>query len=110
MIECTGWWQQRGMGRQPMNELKLDFRGPTIAGSGTDVIAPFTIAGKFRNDGTVELLKQYYRRHSVLYVGNYDGEGTLCGRWDIAGFQGEWLIQLRKPHGGLEDEPIEEIG
>lgn len=109
MIECTGWWQQKGFGRQPMNDLKLDFRGPTIWGQGTDIIAAFTIAGKLLSDGTVEIIKKYDQRHSVLYVGTYDGEGTLCGRWDIGGYQGEWSIHLRPSGLRSSDDDIREI-
>ncbi|MBX3423274.1 MAG: hypothetical protein KF752_17080 [Pirellulaceae bacterium] len=96
MIQCSGWWQQHGYGRQPMHELQLDFRGPSIIGQGRDLIAAFTLAGKLRPDGGVELIKQYQHRHSVLYVGTYDGEGTLSGRWDISGHQGQWTIRLLK--------------
>lgn len=110
MIECSGWWQQRGFGRQPMNELVLNFRGPSIIGHGRDVIAPFSMAGKVRPDGSVEILKQYRDRHSVLYVGTYDGEGLLNGRWDIGGYQGEWSIKLLKPTQASSDDDIQEIG
>ena len=48
MIECSGWWQQNGYGRQWMNDLRLDFRGPTIYGEGKDIIASFTLSGKVR--------------------------------------------------------------
>ncbi len=109
MIECSGWWQQNGYGRQSMNDLRLDFRGPTIYGEGKDIIASFTLSGKVRPDGSVELLKQYRNRHSVLYVGTYDGEGTLCGKWDISGYQGNWSIRLAKAGSSAEDDDIQEI-
>lgn len=109
MIECTGWWQQNGYGRQNMEELKLDFQGPTIFGQGTDIIAPFTLSGKVRPDGSVEILKQYARRHSVLYIGNYDGEGTMSGKWDISGYRGEWSIRISTSKSA-RDEEIREIG
>ncbi len=109
MIECNGWWEQRGYGRQQMSELVLDFRGPTILGQGRDIIAPFTLMGKVREDGGVEILKQYSNRHCVLYVGNYDGEGTMNGRWDISGFQGEWSIRLLKSESSADDDDIQDI-
>ncbi len=107
MIECAGWWQQSGYGKQEMSELKLDFRGPTIFGQGRDIIAPFTLAGKVRSDGSVELMKQYHGRHSVLYVGHYDGEGTLRGRWDISGYQGEWSIKLLRSSSADSDSILD---
>lgn len=110
MIECSGWWQQRGYGRQEMSALKLDFQGPTIWGEGSDIIAKFTLSGKVRPDGSVEILKQYKNRHSVLYVGTYDGEGTLCGRWDISGYQGEWSIRLSRHSTAPHEDDIRDIG
>lgn len=104
MIECVGWWQQRGLGRQPMLDLILDFQGPTFNGHGRDVVANFTMSGSVRQDGSVEILKRYRHRHSVLYVGHYDGEGTLNGRWDIEGHQGEWSIRLLKSSGSQKDD------
>lgn len=92
-----------------MRDLSLDFRGPTILGQGTDIVAPFQLSGKVRSDGSVELLKRYQGRHQVLYVGTYDGEGTLCGRWDIAGHQGEWSIRLLSPNQPTSDDDIQEI-
>ena len=108
MIQCVGWWEQRGLGRQPMLDLVLNFRGASFVGQGRDVIANFSLSGNVRQDGSVEILKQYRHRHSVLYVGNYDGEGTFNGRWDIGGHQGEWSIRLLKSSVANEDD-IQEI-
>lgn len=110
MIECAGWWEQFGMGRQPMTDLVMEFHGRAITGAGCDVIEKFTLSGNIRQDGSVELMKQYNHRHSVLYVGVYDGEGTFNGRWDIGGYQGEWSIRLLKPRHSSTEEDIQEIG
>jgi hypothetical protein len=109
MIPCTGWWQQSGYGRQEMHDLSLDFQGPTIVGQGKDIVAPFQLLGKVQSDGSVELLKRYEGRHQVLYVGTYDGEGTLRGRWDISGYRGEWSIRLLSPNHSSSDDDIQEI-
>ncbi len=104
-ILCDGWWQQRGLGRQPMRNLALTFDDKQIHGRGVDIVAPFTLAGKIREDGAVELVKQYRNRHSVLYVGQYDGEGLLYGQWDIDGFRGQWSIKLLRPsHPAMADD------
>ena len=92
--KCIGWWQQEGYGRQPMHQLQIAFQGSHIEGSGVDLIAPFTLTGNLRSDGAVEIVKQYSGRHTVLYVGQYDGEGTLYGDWDIDGYRGLWSIKL----------------
>jgi len=109
MIQCLGWWEQRGLGRQAMQDLVLDFLGNSLVGHGSDLVAPFTLTGNVRQDGSVEILKQYRHRHSVLYVGSYDGEGTFSGRWDIGGHQGEWLIRLLRSSGATLDDDIQEI-
>ena len=92
-----------------MHELRLDFDDSHVVGSGVDIIAPFELKGRLRTDGTVEMVKHYLDRHTVLYVGEYDGEGTFHGTWDIDGHQGQWSIKVL----GLEaaaDEPVQEIG
>lgn len=105
---CIGWWQQAGYGRQPMKELLLSIEGGRIIGRGVDIVAPFQMTGKVREDGAVEIVKQYEKRHTVLYVGQYDGEGTLYGDWDISGYQGEWSIKLLRP-ASTNSDAIEDI-
>ena len=106
--KCIGWWQQSGLGRQAMHNLELEIAGDQLSGSGTDIIAPFTFRGRLRPDGYVELIKQYKQLHSVLYVGQYDGEGTLFGTWDISGYQGTWSIKILGPPDAAARE-IQEI-
>lgn len=95
MVECDGWWQQRGFGRQLMTELELHIRDQQVVGKGVDIIAPFGLAGSIR-DGIVELRKSYELKHSVIYVGQYDGEGTFWGTWTIGKDRGKWTIHIRK--------------
>jgi hypothetical protein len=77
-----------------MHDLQLEFSASAIVGSGHDMIAPFRLSGRLRADGTVEIVKQYVDRHTVFYVGQYDGEGTFHGTWDINGYQGLWSIKV----------------
>ena len=90
-----------------MEQLVLQIVQGRIEGSGRDIIAPFAFRGELRDDGSVRMIKQYHRRHAVLYVGNYDGEGTLYGTWDIGGYQGSWLIRFEQHLDG--DQQIEEF-
>ena len=108
VCNCSGWWDQNGLGRQPMHDLVLTINDGKISGSGTDIVADFTVSGVVREDGKVEILKQYQGRHAVLYVGNYDGEGAYYGEWDIDGFRGTWFIRLLSDHENSGH--IEEIG
>lgn len=42
------------------------------------------------------MIKQYIGRHTVGYVGSYDGEGTMWGHWGIACWYGRRLITVRR--------------
>src|SRR6184192_4218881 len=78
-----GYWEQALFGRQSMQELILRFADGVVTGEGKDVIGRFTFRGTYDQAGTVRMVKQYVGKHQVLYEGNWDGEGTLFGRWSI---------------------------
>ena len=42
LVQCDGWWDEVGYGRQPMLQLGLRITGRQITGSGTDIVGPFT--------------------------------------------------------------------
>ncbi len=77
-----GYWEQPGLGRQPMHDLVLQFAEGTIAGHGRDVVGQFTFAGSYNDRGEIMLIKQY-PFHQVLYKGEPDGEGAIVGTWTI---------------------------
>lgn len=95
-LECEGWWEQEGYGRQLMTDLRLAFQEGLIKGEGVDVIGPFLFLGKLTEEGQVSLIKQYLGQHSVDYLGQYDGEGELAGIWQIDGFHGRWSIRIKR--------------
>jgi hypothetical protein len=66
-----------------MRDLELRFSAGRIEGHGVDIIGPFTFRGEYDDSGSVVLVKQYLRRHQVVYQGRYDGEGTIFGEWSI---------------------------
>jgi hypothetical protein len=102
--DCEGWWEQHGLGRQPMQELTMQFAAGRVAGSGHDVVGVFTFAGTISPQGHVAMVKQYLGKHSVDYVGTYDGEGLLQGEWDLGYFgRGRWLIWMKKSGGSLRE-------
>lgn len=78
-----GFWEQQGWGRQFMRELVLNFSDGQVTGSGVDVGGRFTFLGQYDEAGNVVLVKKYAGKHQVLYRGQYDGEGTIAGRWSI---------------------------
>ncbi len=79
----TGYWEQTLWGRQSMHELQLQFDAGEVHGSGWDVIGPFSFHGQYDENGLIVMTKRYVGKHTVLYRGQYDGEGTIFGRWSI---------------------------
>lgn len=96
---CDGWWDQRGLGRQPMTDLYLEFSSGAISGSGADIVGPFLFTGTIDAQGQVAMTKDYVGLHSVDYLGSYDGEGLLWGDWHIGGLKDRWLIKLKRSRG-----------
>jgi hypothetical protein len=96
-VQCDGWWEETGLGRQPMAQLRLQISGGRITGSGTDIVGLFTFAGTITEGGVVAMIKQYLGKHQVEYAGIYDGEGTLFGEWRIGPFKDRWLISFKRP-------------
>lgn len=107
-----GYWEQRGFGRQPMHDLALRFNGGAIHGQGVDCIGRFTFEGTCDNRGKVVLVKQYHGRHQVLYQGQFDGEGTIFGRWSIGPFDsGDFVLSIaRDRENAAEIEEIVPLG
>ncbi len=106
MLRCEGWWEQEAYGRQSMLDLRLGFQDGAIRGSGGDIIGPFRFTGRLSTNGRVIMVKRYIGQHRVDYVGSYDGEGTMWGRWRIGPSRGRWLITLRT--SSLHTLPIHE--
>lgn len=110
-VNCTGWWEQRGHGHQEMHELVLDIdsRNGLIEGSGNDIIGPFTLFGVITDRGVVEMWKNY-RRHRILYRGQYDGEGQMTGKWHYhCTDSGPWAIALTRAVQPATDADIRQI-
>ena len=83
VAKWSGWWEQRGLGRQEMRNLVLNVDpAGELSGSGDDCVGSFTIAGNLSAE--VRLVKRYVRRHSLLYVGTNSGEG-IFGIWQVPG-------------------------
>src|SRR4051812_48785127 len=96
----VGYWEQQIWGRQPMHGLELHFAEGQVRGSGRDVIGAFTFQGQYDQQGAIVMIKQYLGRHTVLYHGQYDGEGTIFGRWSI-GEMGTGPFALTLPREAL---------
>jgi len=107
VAKCIGWWEQNGLGRQAMEGLTIEFSEGSIRGGGVDVVGQFTISGAMELGGGVRIVKQYTGRHHVVYIGNYDGEGTLSGTWLIDRLAGLWSIKLL--HASSGDIEFEEV-
>ena len=108
MYESGSWdghWDQEGLGRQEMHDLRLEFSGDRLTGSGRDCVGEFTLTGEVNANAEVQVVKKYVGRHSVVYLGRHDGEGLIHGVWALNGDNGTWAIRRR---GGFRktDEPI----
>jgi hypothetical protein len=95
-----------------MGDLSIDFLGGRIRGRGRDIIGDFSMSGTMESDGCVRIVKQYTEQHHVVYIGNYDGEGTLFGTWLIDLVAGAWSIKLLKDRSGqvVEFEEVLPLG
>jgi hypothetical protein len=105
-----GYWEQTIWGRQTMDDLVLTFRAGQIEGSGRDIIGRFLFHGVVDPaTGAVVMTKQYLGRHTVEYRGQYDGEGTIFGRWTI-GTEWSGPFALSPRRGPIPvDAPIQEL-
>jgi hypothetical protein len=108
ILDCDGWWEQPILGRQAMRELRMAFAEGRVRGAGKDIVGEFLFNGTISPDGQVVMVKQYIGRHSVNYVGNYDGEGLMWGRWSLGLFRGPWMIRIGRL-GESASAEIEEL-
>jgi hypothetical protein len=107
ILECEGWWEQPIFGRQAMSQLRMAFAEGRVRGAGRDIVGEFLFNGTISPDGDVVMVKQYIGRHSVNYVGKYDGEGLMWGRWSLGIFRGPWMIRLGRPGDSTSAEIVE---
>lgn len=88
----SGFYEQHG-GHFPQ-EVTLEFADGIVRGDGRDGLGTFTVEGEYRLVEAVLLLgwiKTYDGAHSVLYLGEFDGERLFGGwsipPWDRGGFE-----------------------
>lgn len=109
MAQWHGWWEQRGLGRQPMRGLVLHFGPGVVRGSGHDIIGPFTISGTCGPESAVRFVKQYTGQHAVLYEGTNTGEGVF-GVWQIPGLDsGRFALYARQDVAEVEFQAAEPL-
>jgi hypothetical protein len=95
-LKCSGWWEQEGYGRQPMQELKLMFSYGKIFAEGSDIVGRFEFTG-FLDQERIYLFKQYLGKHHIEYHGESIGEGLYTGDWTCHGYVGgKWLIRIER--------------
>ena len=94
LIECQGWWNQNGLGDQPMQPLKISIDSGKIEGYGHDIVGMFSLTGFITESNAVHIVKTYAGKHNVDYYGTYDKKGTLYGQWELEGLSGFWEIRF----------------
>ena len=92
----VGHWDQNGLGRQAMHDLTLEFNDRHLTGSGRDCVGEFSMNGEIQADMRVQIVKKYVHRHSVVYVGEHDGEGLIFGTWALFGDHGTFAMRPRR--------------
>lgn len=91
-----------------MRDVVLCFDNGAIRGEGIDCVGRFTFDGTHDANGSVVMVKQYLGKHQVLYRGQFDGEGTIFGRWSIWPFDsGEFVLTIARDEAICAE--IEEI-
>ena len=111
-MQCVGWWEQAGYGRQPMDDLRLTFSDGAIFGSGTDMIGDFQMRGELKDD-KIYLHKQYIGQHAIEYHGASIGEGAYSGIWSCDGIPGgNWFIAFVRSSesANASTSNVQEIG
>jgi len=104
---CEGWWEQSGLGRQPMSNLIVEFDNGQLEGSGDDIVGRFTLTGQVQGD-TIVMRKQYCGQHAIDYHGTSVGEGLYHGDWIWSGHVGgKWAVYVRSVAKGEESEITE---
>jgi len=102
-LKCSGWWEQEGYGRQPMNDLTLSFSDGKLSGVGSDIVGEFEFRGLLSDD-RIYLFKQYLGQHSIEYHGISIGEGIYTGDWTCYGeVGGKWLIRIERSTASSND-------
>jgi hypothetical protein len=108
-LKCSGWWEQEGLGRQPMENLELQFAHGQLRGHGADMVGEFFFTGTLSAE-RISLLKQYVGKHQIEYSGTSDGEGVYFGQWSSSGWiGGAWSIRVESLAGDSEDLDVREI-
>jgi hypothetical protein len=100
-------------------DLRLDFRGGRITGSGIDDVGRFAIGGTYEEETLrCRWRKTYVGRHTVLYDGAWD-LGSIWGLWTIPpsarggfriwpGARGEGIARYEETEADVTDEePVE---
>lgn len=106
-LRCEGWWEQDGLGRQPMTDLVIEIGDGQLNGDGEDIVGPFSLTGHIQEDALF-IHKQYHGQHAIDYHGTSVGEGIYCGDWSWSGYVGgKWSIHMRSVVDGSEMEITE---
>jgi hypothetical protein len=78
-----GFYQQTGQ-NHPMVFKKLKIKNNLIEGKGKDDVGKFKVHG-MANGGQIKFNKDYKKKHSVIYEGQWNPAGQMTGHWNIPG-------------------------
>jgi hypothetical protein len=90
--------------------LTLRLGDGQITGEGHDCIGPFTFEGHYDSLGKILMVKQYIGKHSLIYEGDYDGEGTIFGRWSYSpSWTGAFALKFEAADIHSEEAAVESV-
>ena len=97
-LRLIGWWEQ--FGRRETQTIDAEFNEGRLVGTGTDRVGDFTLEGTYGEEG-IRFIKRYcspHAKHVVMYAGEYDGEGTYSGVYDLGVeiMNGTWLLKVER--------------
>jgi len=100
-------YQQAPESEQHKMEMRLDFEGGVISGSGSDDLAGHSWRGTYDLTSMSCEMNKEYPSHSVNYRGNIDENG-IWGTWQLNIWTGGFHIWPKKQKA--EEEEAEEAG
>lgn len=105
----AGFFLQKQLPGKHQMELLLTFRNGEMAGEGRDLIARFTIRGRYTTaDGKCYWHKRYEGLHDVFYRGFNEGKG-IWGTWELDQAQGGFHIWPEHMGDQSEQTLVEEL-
>lgn len=105
-VHATGWWQQDGCLREPIEDIQIFFYEDRFSGSGRWPGGYSVLKGTPLENGRLTIRKVDGSPPNATLTGRHDGEGLMWGRWESAEATGSWEIRVERH---LKFDPVPPI-